>query len=463
MTAPFVGVQLGPNSVFDEGPDRCLDLLQEKAAVNAVLVYTHTYYAAHGRAPEHMADDHGVPLRDERERNLTRVWVEHHEQYFRDTILRHPRLPDREYAGRDVLATLAEPCRRRGIKLYGRILDPHASGLWAEGVANALKAAVVDAFGRPTHKLCWNNPHYAGLWRGTLEDLFRTYPLDGFQFGAEHAGPLSRVLFAGHEPWCFCSHCIAKADRSGIDHQRARLGFIDLYRCARTLRDGGPEPPDGRFAVILRHLIKTPEILAWHRLMWESYLAFVAALYGTVKTLAPHARFLLHVDHQQTTLDLLHRALMDVSELADVCDAVKPILYHEIAGSRIRTGALRDRMRTAIGPGLDDPQLLRLFYALAGYDADAEPAFEELDRGMSPDYVYRETRRFIAGTGGKADVYPGIGLDTATTTSRPENVYAAIRRAFDAGATGIVLSREYDEMRVPTLEAAGRAAREYNP
>lgn len=39
----FVGVQLGPQSVFDEGPERCLDLLQETAGVNAVFVYSHTY------------------------------------------------------------------------------------------------------------------------------------------------------------------------------------------------------------------------------------------------------------------------------------------------------------------------------------------------------------------------------------------------------------------------------------
>jgi hypothetical protein len=41
-SAPFVGVQLGPQSVFDEGVDRCLDLLQETAGVNALFVYSHT-------------------------------------------------------------------------------------------------------------------------------------------------------------------------------------------------------------------------------------------------------------------------------------------------------------------------------------------------------------------------------------------------------------------------------------
>jgi hypothetical protein len=35
-----------------------------------------------------------------------------------------------------------------------------------------------------------------------------------------------------------------------------------------------------------------------------------------------------------------------------------------------------------------------------------------------------------------------------------------VLRAFDAGASGIVVSREYEEMRLPNLNAIGRAVRE---
>lgn len=41
---PLIGVQLGPHSVFDEGVEPCLDILAKKAAVNAVFVYSQTYY-----------------------------------------------------------------------------------------------------------------------------------------------------------------------------------------------------------------------------------------------------------------------------------------------------------------------------------------------------------------------------------------------------------------------------------
>jgi hypothetical protein len=49
----FVGVQLGPNSVFDEGAEYCLDLLQEKAAANAVRLYAHLLRRAQPCAGAH--------------------------------------------------------------------------------------------------------------------------------------------------------------------------------------------------------------------------------------------------------------------------------------------------------------------------------------------------------------------------------------------------------------------------
>ena len=42
----------------------------------------------------------------------------------------------------------------------------------------------------------------------------------------------------------------------------------------------------------------------------------------------------------------------------------------------------------------------------------------------------------------------------------PEKVYECVRKAFQAGASGIVVSREYEEMRVPNLRAVGRAIKE---
>lgn len=91
-------------------------------------------------------------------------------------------------------------------------------------------------------------------------------------------------------------------------------------------------------------------------------------------------------------------------------------------------------------------------------------------KGLSPDYVYREIKRCVDGAKGKARVYAGIGIDVPTYVpngmerfpSKPEVVYEATRKAFEAGASGVIASREYDEMTLPNLRAYARAVREFS-
>ena len=65
---------------------------------------------------------------------------------------------------------------------------------------------------------------------------------------------------------------------------------------------------------------------------------------------------------------------------------------------------------------------------------------------------------------GRARIYSGIGIDipgnNQTFSSNPEGVYEATKKAFEAGAAGVLVSREYDEMRIPNLRGVGRAIRD---
>ena len=78
--------------------------------------------------------------------------------------------------------------------------------------------------------------------------------------------------------------------------------------------------------------------------------------------------------------------------------------------------------------------------------------------------MLRETRRAIAGAGPNVKVWPGIDIDipTAATSKKtqPDDVYAAVKAAFDGGAHGVLLSRKYSEMRLDNIRAAGRAVRD---
>ena len=145
---------------------------------------------------------------------------------------------------------------------------------------------------------------------------------------------------------------------------------------------------------------------------------------------------------------------------------IKFIAYHDVLGPRVRWWYLERLHRTVLGE-LSLQESLNLYYDLFGYDKKSEPKLEELDKkGFSPEYVFRETKRSVASAAGKTKIYAGIGFDVpwgnATFPGNPEDVYQSVHKAFDAGANGIVVSREYEEMRVPNLRAVGRAMREIN-
>jgi hypothetical protein len=67
----------------------------------------------------------------------------------------------------------------------------------------------------------------------------------------------------------------------------------------------------------------------------------------------------------------------------------------------------------------------------------------------------------LAGVLAIVQIDPGIGFNLpGGGPDDPEAIYQCVRRAFDAGAGGIVVSREYEELTVPNLKAVGRAVRE---
>jgi hypothetical protein len=172
------------------------------------------------------------------------------------------------------------------------------------------------------------------------------------------------------------------------------------------------------------------------------------------------------VDHQPSSWDLIYRAELSYADMAPYSDFIKFIAYHDILGPRIRWWYLA-RLQNTILKELSLEESLNLYYSLFGYDGKSEPTVEELEKtGFSPDYVYRETKRSVASAAGKTKIYTGIGFDVPWGATHvpadPAKVYESVMKAFDAGASGIVVSREYEEMRVPNLKAVGRAMRELN-
>ena len=463
LTAPagtLNGIQMGPHTILDEGIGRTLDLIADTAAINAVMPYSHAYNAGLVKPLRDRAD-HGVPLTDNTGRRFPLVWVRTHDRYYTDTTLRHQVVDaSHEHARRDLFAELVEPARRRGMKIYARILE---SSAMSRVVANYRKVVTRDVNGQATDTACWNHPEYIAFWAGTMEDLFRSYDLDGVQWGAERMGPLMNVIspWNNNPPACFCEHCAARGRAAGIDPERARQGYKALHAYVQGQMAGAARPPEGMFGGFLRVLIRYPEILSWEYQYRLGREAICEAMYARVKRIKPSADVGWHVDHQPSSWDLVYRAEMSYEEMAPHADFIKIIAYHNVLSPRIGSWYLPRFQKTILGE-VPLETSLALYYDLFGYDKRVEPSLAELGRrGFTPDYVLRETTRSVASANGKAKIYTGIGFDVpGSPRDDPDTIYQATLNAFSAGAHGIVVSREYEEMKVEHLRAVGRAFRD---
>ena len=191
----LVGIQVGAISLVDEGVPEVLDLLQEKAAVNAVFVATQSFdRGVQGRQVAGQPwPGHGPQDSDE---HFGGSYVTQHPELYGATTLGPYRAPDPELMGFDVLEQVGPPARDRGIRVYSFVLENTHSGL-ARAVPNWPGVLQVDAWGRPDTDACLRNPDYVNWWLALVEDQVRSYPIDGLMFGSERYGPLGNVIGGG--------------------------------------------------------------------------------------------------------------------------------------------------------------------------------------------------------------------------------------------------------------------------
>lgn len=467
---PLVGVQIAPVSIFDEGIDQCLDTLQEKAAVNSLFIYSQTYHA--GTKPANvLARDHGVKVRDFAKSQLPHLWVRHNPKAFAGKVVQHEKTSvDFEYADRDLFREIQIPARDRGMKVYARILEADARR--KQRIPGYDKVLTIDHQGKPGHGPCWNNPHYRDWVYTTIRELVTAYELDGLQYGAERTGPLSHVLFSGISPTCFCTYCIGRGKKRGIDAERAKTGFTQLFELMKAVASPkvkSPRSSESVLSSVMRIFYRFPEVLSWDYQWFQADEEICSEIHQIAKSAQPKIDSGRHVDHQRSSWDFFYRSAMSYEQMAKNADFIKPIVYHESMGPRLRWWVL-ERMKDRVLNDLTLDQSLQLFYSLFGHDAATQPKLKDLDaKGLGPEYVYRETLRCKQSVGDQARVYAGIGIDVPwyipngmePRPSDPDQLTAAVRRAFDAGADGVLASREYNEMRLSSLEAFGKGVRQH--
>lgn len=452
----LAGIQIGAISFVDEGVDKVLDLLADKAGVNALFLGSYAFdrgvagrqvtrkpHPGHGG--DHLADVH-----------TGGSFVEQHEEFYRGSVLGPYRAKDAEVAGFDVLGDVIPAARERGMKVFSFLLENTHSGLTRE-IPSWTNVLQVDTWGRTDPYACLRNPDYIAYWRGLVEDQAMSYDVDGLMIGGERNGPLDNVMSDGGfardgGSYCFCEYCVRAATERGIDVRRAREAYLALDALV-TSDDVGEH--DSSLIRFFRLLGDYPELIEWDRFWHEGYEAFQARIYGAVKFVAPEVKVGWHIWHHNS-FSPWYRSQVDFSRMAAFSDFVKPVLYKDCAGYRLHHFV--STLVRRVFRGVSEQTVFDLVRASLGYDEDVR--FEDLPAlGLSADYVRRETARTRRTLPDRVAVYPGLDVNIpageGSRYSSPEDVRASVAAALDGGAEGFVLSRKYSEMTHDNLEAVG--------
>jgi len=455
----MIGIQAGAVSFFDEGVGQVLDIFQERGAINTLFLTTFTYGRglAGRQIPGQPFPDHGKQESDESFFHGGN-YATPHPQFYANTLLKQTRAPD--HGDADIVKLVLPEAKKRGIKIFCSCED-----VWRSSVLGVNHVSEMDLIGRRAGTLCLFNPDVRNFWTALVTDYCRSYDVDGILFFNERNGPLLNALGASHAQsiassrvTCFCEHHQNAAKERGINFERCREAYVKLDQLVQASL-AGKRPSDGYFVEFWRLLVEYPEILIWDRLFDEAKHQVLADVYSTVKAIQPSLQVGFHIEHVNS-FNPIFRATRRYDELAKKCDFLKVVVYNNCGGERY--AHFIDNIGSTIFRDVPKAELKRFNDHLLNYAQEKELG-ELAAAGLSPDYVFRETQRAIAGVQGRCKVLPGIDIDIPvgrnSRIASPEDTYAATAAALRAGADGLILSRKYSEMRLANLAAAGQAVR----
>ncbi|MYE28048.1 MAG: hypothetical protein F4X87_12725 [Chloroflexi bacterium] len=455
MSGTFVGIQIGAISFVDEGVEEVLDILQEKAGVNALMISALSWSIGNAGRAAFGFPDHGLAQPD----NLRGgAFFEPDPRYYSKTFMKHFAAPDELYIGFDTLADVIPAARRRGINVYTYYCETSSSAIrsiWQPGFQHFLDR---DHRGRMATRPSLLNPDYKTFWHSVFADWLNNHDLRGIMWGIERQSPLMDI-FRGDSSTGFDDYYVDEARARGIDGERAKAGYCAIEDLLQRTR-GGDKPKDGVFVLLLRQLLRYPEVLLWEKMWLESHHAFYRELSGLVKFFDPSYEFGIGIWQVINTYNPYLRAQYDQAEYAPYADWFKPVLYHSPAGARFVDFAVSWQAGVLADASPDGA-----YEALAtvlGLDDFVAPRAEGAQAGFKPTYVKEWTARLIEETG--KPVYPGIGVGVGhhgeSKEITPAEIREGVHAGFDGGASGLMISRNYSEAELRNLAAVGDVLRE---
>jgi hypothetical protein len=467
---PMIGFQAEVPYLLEYGITRFLDDVQTRASVNTLFLHSNLFEASWA----------GL----DKAANPNGNFATAHPEYYRDIFMQPQGLGAGDLNLPEAMQKITAETKRRGIKIFSWMEEDNRPPPKITGMDRLYE---IDLYGRRTGGHpggpCLNNPYFRNLISATIEDSIKGYEVDGLQRGSERQGPLGNALGAWHhgaksDPGrtsCFCEYCAAKAAKQGLDVNRAKAAYLALEPYVRAGR-AGQRPRDGYYVEFWRILLRHPELLAWETFWSDSMREMQREFYAKVKSIRPEIQVGFHV-WQNISFNPIYRAEQDYRPYTEFADFVKPALYDNPAGERMTSFV--DSLTQNIFGDLSHEQLLEFEYSvmdlkektykeIVSPSESGRPAApgENAPRGrtferFSGDYVYRETKRAVAGVAGsKTQICPGLGIDVQLKNSTPESVRDAIQAIFKAGGTGLVVSTSHATMRPENLSAVGATLRE---
>src|SRR6266849_8837763 len=131
-SSKMIGIQVGSVSFVDEGTEKVLDTLQERACVNTLFLAVFTYGRgiAGRQIPGQPLPDHG---KQEYDLNFHGGnFATPHPQYYKNTVIKDTRAPD--HGNLDILETVIPTAQKRGVKVFTWSED-----VWNPAVPNVAK------------------------------------------------------------------------------------------------------------------------------------------------------------------------------------------------------------------------------------------------------------------------------------------------------------------------------------
>jgi hypothetical protein len=460
----MIGIQIGPVSFVDEGVEEVLEILQEKGGINTLFISTFSFdRGISGRQiPGHPFPDHGVQESDQ-DYFHGGNFATPNPEFYKNTKLKGELMKAPDFGDLDIIEEVLPAAKERGMKVFCSVLDGFN---YPDGVPGMSEFYEENLKGEKSGAMCFFKPDVKEFWVSVATDLCTSYDIDGILLFNERNGPLLNALGASHQASiladrvsCFCPDHEREANNRGLDFERVIEGYKLLNQFVHDSLDD-KRPTDGYFVEFQRILLQYPEISAFNLLFDEGKHQVLKAVRDRVKGIHSKLQVGFHIEHVNS-FNPYFRASRSYSELGEMADFLKVVVYNNAGGERYA------RFVENIGSTLfrDVPldKLMRFNSHLLNY-SEEEADLEELPKaGLSPDYVYRETKRALAGVNGKSKILPGIdiGIPTgkASRKASPEDTFEASSNALKAGADGLILSRKYSEMMLENLEAAGNAVK----